>query len=57
MGGGIHQAIGEAEIKALFDSLLRYARSGNMEAAKLVLAYACGKPPAFDPDALEDADS
>jgi hypothetical protein len=49
----IHQAVGEAEIKGLFESLLRLARCGNMEAARLVLAYSVGKPPAYDPDALE----
>jgi hypothetical protein len=53
----IHKAIGEREIKRLFRGLLDMALDCDLEAAKLLLGYAVGPPPAepIDPDD-EDAD-
>jgi hypothetical protein len=45
------EAVGPEQVKELAGRLLRQALAGNLEAAKLVLAYEIGKPgPAADPD-------
>jgi hypothetical protein len=44
----------EAEARAIFEALLKKARDGDVAAAKLLLAYAVGRPgAAADPDALD----
>lgn len=47
-------AVTPEDIREIAQSLVAKAREGNLPAARLVLAYAIGKPgPAVDPDALE----
>jgi hypothetical protein len=50
------EAVGPEQVKALAVRLLAQALAGNVDAARLVLAYAVGRPqPAADPDGA-DAD-
>src|SRR5262245_48665619 len=50
------EAVGPEQVKALADKLLAQALGGDVDAARLVLAYAVGRPqPAADPDGA-DAD-
>jgi hypothetical protein len=50
------EVVGPAQVKQLAADLLRRALDGDLDAARLVLAYGVGRPgPAADPDA-QDAD-
>jgi hypothetical protein len=50
----IHEALDESDFRALAADLKVMARSGNLAAIKLLLAYAIGKPtPAPNPDRVE----
>src|SRR5262245_60260032 len=50
----ILQAATHEDIKAITKKLIEMARQGNLAAAKLLLAYTCGKPEqTSDPDRLD----
>jgi len=47
----IQQAISPAEIKSVFRTLLKQAKTGDTEAARLLLAYMVGRPAPMPADA------